>query len=161
MVTGNAQSKPPSQISQNGKPWVQWKTLSRPWAFTCIHTCLHIHIPMYANTHPHRHAHYTHICTQKKKKIKSGVMAHTFHLGTQEAETGRFLFLWVLGQPGLHRENLSPNKRSYIGSFKESYMCSLDKTQIHKNIRSDWWSHREDRRRLPNSCKSRERAPWD
>jgi hypothetical protein len=47
------------------------------------------------------------------------VVAHTFNPSTWEAEAGKFLSLrpawstkWVPGQPGLHRETLSPKNKT-------------------------------------------------
>jgi hypothetical protein len=54
----------------------------------------------------------------KTTKLKPGVVVYAFNPSTREAGAGRFLSsrqAWstkcVLGQPGLHRETLSQNKK--------------------------------------------------
>jgi hypothetical protein len=46
------------------------------------------------------------------------MVAHTFKANTQEAEAGRFL--WVPGQPGLHREPLTRKNKNKTLSNKQT-----------------------------------------
>lgn len=77
-------------------------------AYTYIYPCMPAHI--------HTHMHTTHIYVLKEK---TQVRNDGTHLSSQRSG-GRDRKISV--RSGLHRENLSPNKRSYIGSFKDSYM---------------------------------------
>jgi hypothetical protein len=66
------------------------------------------------------------------------VVVHTFNPSTREAEAGGFLSsrpAWstelVPGQPGLHRETLSPEKpNKYIHTYIHTYILIIKRTVI-------------------------------
>jgi hypothetical protein len=66
----------------------------------------------------------------RKEMSLLGVVEHTFNPSTWEAEAGRFLSSrpawsteWVLGQPGLHRETLTPKNKKNKKEKKRKEKC--------------------------------------
>ena len=71
-----------------------------------------------------------------RKVHSSGVVvAHAFNPSTWKAETGRFLSLWVPGQPRLYRETLSrknqrKKKKKEKKERKEKYIAPLKGSDV-------------------------------
>jgi hypothetical protein len=83
-------------------------------AHTNIHTYIHTNIHTYIHTNIHTYIHtyiqiYIHTYIQQTKQAELTAVAHAYNLPILEVEAGG---LHSQGQPGLHNEILSQNKKT-------------------------------------------------